>query len=441
MAVAKNTEASQATTMVRLMSDALHFGGISRPNLRRIVALAVCSSVVGIVLEPAYSDEPVSSSVTFNREIIRIFDRKCLPCHAPDGVAMSLAAYHEARPWARAIREELIEQRMPPWRAAPGYAALANDIGLSARELAMILTWADGGAPRGDDRDLPASRNPARNSPRSTNDSPDLTLPLPAQRVPAGSGNTVRRVTIDAGAVAGRWVRQVEIVPGNRRVMRAAFVWVLPREREHARWVGAWTPWFAAASPPEGAAQFVPPGASFVIDFHYRGRDRDLEDRSSLAITLAARGAPAAGQLVLRDRPEPRADRHMRRRGGMILQRDTTLWAILPEAFDPRAHHLESITPVGSLEVTARRPDGSVEVLLWIPDRRDAWPTPYILSTPLRLAAGTLVTVTAAGSRELGRGPSPAGVTLAVYETRRQTRAAGNGLSVFTSSPTTRRPR
>jgi hypothetical protein len=379
--------------------------------------------------------------VTFNREIIRIFDRKCLPCHAPDGVAMSLAAYHEARPWARAIREELIEQRMPPWRAAPGYVAFANDLSLSARELTMMLTWADGGAPRGDDRDLPRSRSHPWGQAHAASRTAALTLPLPAQRVPAGAEHTVRLVTVDAGPAAGRWVRHVEIVPGNRRVVRAALVWVLPRDRSPARWIGGWTPWFAPVSPPEGAAQFVPPGASFAIEFHYRGRDRDVKDRSSLAITLAPDGAPAAGQIVLRTGSVLRADRYARRYGRTTLQRDTTLWAILPLVFDPPAHHTRSAAPVGSLELTARRPDGSIEVLLWIPDRRDAWPTPYVLRAPLLLPAGTRVTLTSAVLRELGREPPPGGVTLATSEPPRQTKAAAAGLSVLTSSPATRRPR
>jgi mono/diheme cytochrome c family protein len=107
-------------------------------------------TVAGVAV---HSDEPISSSVTFTREIYRIFESRCLACHAGDGVAMPLGTYREARPWARAIREELIEGRMPPWAAAPGYAPFANDIGLTSRELATILTWTDGGTPRGDDRD------------------------------------------------------------------------------------------------------------------------------------------------------------------------------------------------------------------------------------------------------------------------------------------------
>ncbi|MGF2075976.1 hypothetical protein, partial [Enterococcus casseliflavus] len=81
----------------------------------------------------------------FNREIVRIFDRKCLSCHGPDSMAMPLTNYREVRPWSRAIREEIVEGHMPPTSAVRGYARLKDDIALTPRELATILTWVDGG--------------------------------------------------------------------------------------------------------------------------------------------------------------------------------------------------------------------------------------------------------------------------------------------------------
>ena len=62
---------------------------------------------------------------------------------------MALRTYEEARPWARAIREEVLERKMPPWQAGPGYGHFANDISLNVREKEIILSWADGGAPSG----------------------------------------------------------------------------------------------------------------------------------------------------------------------------------------------------------------------------------------------------------------------------------------------------
>ena len=49
---------------------------------------------------------------------------------------------------------------------------------------------------------------------------------------------------------------------------------------------------------------------------------------------------------------------------------------------------------VKSIEVSARKPDGGTEVLLFAKDIPVDWPTPYILKEPVRLPRGTVLTVT-----------------------------------------------
>jgi hypothetical protein len=48
-----------------------------------------------------------------------------------------------------------------------------------------------------------------------------------------------------------------------------------------------------------------------------------------------------------------------------------------------------------SLEVTAIRPDGSVEPMLWVNDYRPEWPVSYILKNAATLPAGTRIAMTA----------------------------------------------
>lgn len=62
---------------------------------------------------------------------------------------MPLGTYAQARPWARAMRDEVLARRMPVWHAARGYGDFANDPSLSPFEIALIAAWADGGAPKG----------------------------------------------------------------------------------------------------------------------------------------------------------------------------------------------------------------------------------------------------------------------------------------------------
>jgi hypothetical protein len=63
---------------------------------------------------------------------------------------MSLVTYEDARPWAKAMREEVLARRMPKWHAARGYGEFANDPTLSPFDIALIVAWVDGGAVRGD---------------------------------------------------------------------------------------------------------------------------------------------------------------------------------------------------------------------------------------------------------------------------------------------------
>ncbi|HEX2443401.1 MAG TPA: hypothetical protein VHJ77_05605 [Vicinamibacterales bacterium] len=118
----------------------------------------------------------ITTTITWSREISRIVDRRCVRCHRPDGEGpMSLTTWSEARPWAKAIKEEVLARRMPPWNAVRGYGAFANDPSLSPFEVDLIAAWADGGAPRGDDRDLPPTQ-PTQPLTRSQGEArPDVT--------------------------------------------------------------------------------------------------------------------------------------------------------------------------------------------------------------------------------------------------------------------------
>ena len=366
---------------------------------RAALLVAGFSTLVILSSTPARSDDPVTSAVRFNREVVRIFQHKCLPCHAPGAISMSLATHRDARPWARAIREEIVEQRMPPWSAARGSVRFNDDIGLTPRELTTILTWVDGGVPKGDDADLPPA-------PPGTAQIPsDLTLAIPPQSVPGSAGDVVRRVTIPTGLATDRWIRQIRIAPGDRRLLRAAFAGIAPgpgRSPQAPRatpvWAGAWSPWQAAIVPPDDMAFLLPAGSAIVVELHYRGLESPSTDRSSVELSYAdAREWNQSSNLVLDATARVSAQR---RTGERLIARGATVWAIRPER----------LADGQSLEVSARAPDGSVQVLLWIPRYRAEWPASFVLARPLRLAPGTRVRVTTTGASP----PAPPRIVLAV---------------------------
>jgi hypothetical protein len=105
--------------------------------------------------DAAYAHNVITTNITWAREVSRIFYRRCTPCHRQGGKTFDLSTYEKARPWAEAIKEEVLERRMPPWGAVKGFGSFLNDSGLTQEEIEIISGWAEGGAPMGDVNLLP----------------------------------------------------------------------------------------------------------------------------------------------------------------------------------------------------------------------------------------------------------------------------------------------
>ncbi len=149
---------------------------VLRPT--RLLVVRCAAVTLGLAFTGSAHDV-ITTKITWNREIIRILNAHCNSCHRPGGSAFSLTTYNEGRPWAKAIQEEVLERRMPPWGAVKGFGEFRNDKALTPEQLEVIAEWVDGGAPEGEDKDLPPS-------PKFTEE--------PAQQVPTGgltlSGDT-----------------------------------------------------------------------------------------------------------------------------------------------------------------------------------------------------------------------------------------------------------
>jgi len=102
----------------------------------------------------APAHDVITTKLTWNREISRIVAARCASCHHPSGPAFSLMTYAEARPWAVAIKDEVLARRMPPWGAIKGFGDFRNDAGLTGEQIEWITAWVGGGVPEGDPADL-----------------------------------------------------------------------------------------------------------------------------------------------------------------------------------------------------------------------------------------------------------------------------------------------
>jgi hypothetical protein len=89
------------------------------------------------------------------------------------------------------------------------------------------------------------------------------------------------------------------------------------------------------------------------------------------------------------------------------LVADTYALALRPE-----------LTPgVTSIEVSARKPGGGTEILLFAKELPIDWPTPYIFKDPVFLPGGTRLSVIAAYANDPA--PQPGGVRLTVSRYRK----------------------
>ena len=132
-------------------------------NRSHYFRLAIAASLFALLLSASplprtgSAHEPVTTKVTFNKEVVRILERNCLACHAPGKIKsdIPLTTYEEARPWAKAIKEEVLEKRMAPFQAVKGYGSFVHDYRVPQRDVELLVSWIEGGAPRGEAKDYP----------------------------------------------------------------------------------------------------------------------------------------------------------------------------------------------------------------------------------------------------------------------------------------------
>src|SRR6185369_17225435 len=158
--------------------------------------------------------EPITTKVMFNKEVIRILERNCLACHAPGKIKsdISLTTYEEARPWAKAIKEEVLEKRMMPFQAVKGYGAFLHDYTLPQRDVELLVSWIEGGAPRGEAKDYPKEEIDKLIAGKEWNlGKPDLILTLDKEtRIGADGPDETRCFSLPTNLKEDRWVNGLD---------------------------------------------------------------------------------------------------------------------------------------------------------------------------------------------------------------------------------------
>src|SRR5437867_8522519 len=123
---------------------------------RTIFAGTLCAALCAAASLQAQSPAAVPAGPTFSKDVAPIFYKNCTSCHRAGEIGpMALVTYQDARPWTKSIASKVAAGTMPPWHGESASSAFVNDRRLSDRDKATILAWANGGAPEGNQADLP----------------------------------------------------------------------------------------------------------------------------------------------------------------------------------------------------------------------------------------------------------------------------------------------
>jgi hypothetical protein len=350
--------------------------------------------------------EPVTTKVMFNKEVIRILEQRCLACHAPGKIKsdIPLTTFDEARPWAKAIKEEVLEKRMTPFQAVKGYGSFIHDYTLPKRDVELLVSWIEGGAPRGEAKDYPKEDIDKLIAGKEWSlGAPDLILqPDKETKIEPEGESETRCFVLPTTLKEDRWINAIDFQPGAGAVVHSANLFVVPPSGGKApaktgapnacppgaEPVGQWAPGQEPTRLPSDAAIKLPANARVAMQIRYRKNGEAASDRSSVGLYFAKGSISKLVRNVTINAPATvipaNAESH-RIKASYAINEATEAVAIRPLLF-PLAK---------SMEVSAYLPDGSVEILVWAKDYRFDWQPAYFFKKPVALPAGARVEVTA----------------------------------------------
>jgi mono/diheme cytochrome c family protein len=420
--------------------------------LRRIVFVLFAVVFGGLFLIGAGQETPDSpKEVTYNRDVAPILFKNCVVCHRPNDIApMSLMSYKEARLKVRAIREAVVERKMPPWHADPKVGDFINDPRLSDAEIATIDTWVRTGAKEGDAKDLP----PVPVFAEGWHIKPDEVFTIPEFTVAGGSQDDYEYIYVPTNFTEDKWVQAAEVLPGDRRVVHHATVSVVTadkvakEEAKHGKadagvdkyhyrtgkvlhirqdapvvddgcssregggepgkssgylnivpWI--YLPGHLAETRPPGYALRIPAGSYLQFQVHYHNHMSDeVKDRTSIGLVFAKE--PVEHEIAQYEIWNnlfliPPNDNNHRVTSCYTLPRDVTALA-----YTAHMHFRGK-----SMTTEAFYPDGHHEVILNVPHYDFRWQETYFLKHQFLLPKGTKLVTTAYFDNSLDNEQNP----------------------------------
>ncbi|MGB2625604.1 MAG: tetratricopeptide repeat protein [Candidatus Acidiferrum sp.] len=350
------------------------------------------------------------SSVTFNRDIAPIIFKYCAPCHRPgEAGPFPLLTYDDTAKFARQIAYITKQRIMPPWLPAPGDYKFQGELKLTDEQIGLFQKWSDEGAPQGVTADLPVA-------PQFVNGwqlgKPDLILKArKPHTLPATGSDNYWNFIFPADIEGTKWVKSIEIRPGEKRVVHHANILVdrLNSSRAQEKNPGDgfagmelriesesfdpdshlffWKPGSVPHEEPPGMALRLEPGNDFVLNTHLQpsGKPEVIEPSIGLYFT----DKPATKFPILLELQNdaaldiPAGVANFPVSDSFTMPTDVSLLAIYPHA-----HYLGK-----ELKATALMPDGLKKTLIFIPRWDLNWQAVFYYEQPVFLPKGTVVSM------------------------------------------------
>lgn len=348
-----------------------------------------------------------SRPVTFSKDVAPILYSQCAPCHHPgDAAPFSLLSYDDAQKRAKQIAEVTRRRLMPPWLPAPGYNEFVGQRYLSEQQIALLQRWAEQGAVEGNPADAP--KPPVFAEANWKLGKPDLVIQLPQPYMLSADGKDVyRNFVIPVPVPSRRYVRAVELNPGNAKAVHHAFMLLDPSRDSRRRdaqdvepgFPGLHTPpsaqapaghflsWQPGKLPTADADEFawaLEPDTDFILQMHLRPTGKPEQVQPSVAFYFTDRQptrAPLKFGLWTHAIDIPAGATNHVINDSYTLPSPVEVMRVLPHT-----HYLGK-----ELRAWATLPDGTQRWLLNIPAWDFNWQGDYAYQKPIPLPKGATI--------------------------------------------------